>query len=596
MKLRSEIGCVRECNAYQSDPKAVHQRYSVPLPPVDGVETVASCLTIENTLVFNTLVDQAKIDQNAIGASKEETEQLLLVRDGNGREAIKGGNIREVYFLPRGDVWKINAQGTRNMRSNERQMRQTIGADTTSAIEEAKLELSQLEIELRENKKILSQHSDSLLMAKRKWNEVKKGQRQARDAISELESKIAQLQTEIDASSNVEEIDTTDLEEDISNAEQDIIILNEKLEAIEKEKEDLESKVDEAKKKVEEVESRNERVLKDLTDAEKDLTLFMAKSGEREAQKQKAKSKVEKTREKLQEFLKVLEEKRSDTKKGLRQARLLQYRHDFAMQMRAQASEMGMSATPDLTPEDPTDEDLESVEILDPPKEAPYYAAKIDRLKKKIREERERRRISNITPEEVYEKYSRAKLDLQSKNSQLEAITENLEKLEADLKSRRKRWKVFRKHIVEMSAHTFDEILQLKGSSGGLEFDHKSKTLNLVVQKDNSNENSQTRDVKALSGGERSFVTLSLLLALGERLETPFRVMDEFDVFLDAISRKIALMTLVEIAKKMEHRQFILITPQDLSNITPDDKVKIFKLNAPARNVTVDNLTQQTLD
>ena len=47
------------------------------------------------------------------------------------------------------------------------------------------------------------------------------------------------------------------------------------------------------------------------------------------------------------------------------------------------------------------------------------------------------------------------------------------------------------------------------------------------------------------SGGERSFVTLSLLLALGESLETPFRVMDEFDVFLDPRSRKIALQTMV---------------------------------------------------
>jgi chromosome segregation ATPase len=45
-----------------------------------------------------------------------------------------------------------------------------------------------------------------------------------------------------------------------------------------------------------------------------------------------------------------------------------------------------------------------------------------------------------------------------------------------------------------------------------------------VVQKDNADANTQTNDVKALSGGERSFTTLSLLLALGENLETPFRV------------------------------------------------------------------------
>jgi chromosome segregation ATPase len=49
------------------------------------------------------------------------------------------------------------------------------------------------------------------------------------------------------------------------------------------------------------------------------------------------------------------------------------------------------------------------------------------------------------------------------------------------------------------------------------------------------------------SGGERSYTTLSLLLALGESLETPFRVMDEFDVFLDPLSRKIALDNLVRL-------------------------------------------------
>ena len=66
---------------------------------------------------------------------------------------------------------------------------------------------------------------------------------------------------------------------------------------------------------------------------------------------------------------------------------------------------------------------------------------------------------------------------------------------------------------------------------------------------DSEQESTQTDDVKALSGGECSFTMLALLLALGERLETPFRVMDEFDVFLDPVARKIALDTLVEIVR-----------------------------------------------
>lgn len=51
--------------------------------------------------------------------------------------------------------------------------------------------------------------------------------------------------------------------------------------------------------------------------------------------------------------------------------------------------------------------------------------------------------------------------------------------------------------------------------------------------------------------------------------------MDEFDIFMDAVSRKIALELLLQTAtsKAMEHRQFIFITPQDLSSVTPGGKV-----------------------
>ncbi len=150
-------------------------------------------------------------------------------------------------------------------------------------------------------------------------------------------------------------------------------------------------------------------------------------------------------------------------------------------------------------------------------------------------------------------------------------------------------------HISKMSNNTFDIILNKKGSSGFIEFDHRNKSLNLVVQKDNRDAMTQTNDVKALSGGERSFTTLSLLLALGESLETPFRVMDEFDVFLDPVARKIALRTMINLAKEMSHRQFIFITPQDLSNIPTDPQLKIFHLKPPKRSNVVGEAAQQTL-
>jgi chromosome segregation ATPase len=63
---------------------------------------------------------------------------------------------------------------------------------------------------------------------------------------------------------------------------------------------------------------------------------------------------------------------------------------------------------------------------------------------------------------------------------------------------------------------------------------------------------------------------MCLLFALGEFLETPFRILDGFDVFLDAQVRKLTIEALVHLAKKeMNHRQFIFITPK-VSGLKPD--------------------------
>lgn len=46
----------------------------------------------------------------------------------------------------------------------------------------------------------------------------------------------------------------------------------------------------------------------------------------------------------------------------------------------------------------------------------------------------------------------------------------------------------------------------------------------------------------------------------------------------------------------MEHRQFIFITPQDLTNLQTDDMLKIFHLKPPARSELVGGPSQQTLE
>jgi len=243
-----------------------------------------------------------------------------------------------------------------------------------------------------------------------------------------------------------------------------------------------------------------------------------------------------------------------------------------------------------------TEDEINSIDPITIGKNPDYYAKKIRELQHKIGMERKSKRMTESDPEVALEKFLRAKKALDTKMYQIEKIEKNKNVLEIDIRDRKKKWKKFRNHIVEMANFTFDEVLNRKGSSGQIEFDHKEKTLNLIVQKDNKDESSQTADVKALSGGERSYTTLALLLALGESLETPFRVMDEFDVFLDPIARRLALKTMIEVATSFDNRQFIFITPQDLSDIKTHSKLMIQVLIAPERISVLGGAVQQTLD
>ena len=70
--------------------------------------------------------------------------------------------------------------------------------------------------------------------------------------------------------------------------------------------------------------------------------------------------------------------------------------------------------------------------------------------------------------------------------------------------------------------------------AGQLCFDHAEETLALSVQRNNQDTGgSATQDARSLSGGERSFTTLSFELAMWEFCATPFRALDEFDVYMD---------------------------------------------------------------
>ena len=52
------------------------------------------------------------------------------------------------------------------------------------------------------------------------------------------------------------------------------------------------------------------------------------------------------------------------------------------------------------------------------------------------------------------------------------------------------------------------------------------------VQPHSGKKGAELADVRSLSGGERSFTTVCFICSLWDTMESPFRCLDEFDVFM----------------------------------------------------------------
>ena len=113
---------------------------------------------------------------------------------------------------------------------------------------------------------------------------------------------------------------------------------------------------------------------------------------------------------------------------------------------------------------------------------------------------------------------------------------------------RRARWRLFRAYIASRAKAQFTYLLSERSFRGRLLTDHDAKLLDLQVsvrfpfslvvlmvlaqvEPDITKDNSSGRGAKTLSGGEKSFSQVCLLLSLWEAMGAPIRCLDELYVF-----------------------------------------------------------------
>ncbi|CAJ2654333.1 unnamed protein product [Trifolium pratense] len=204
-------------------------------------------------------------------------------------------------------------------------------------------------------------------------------------------------------------------------------------------------------------------------------------------------------------------------------------------------------------------------------------SAELESLNRTLRRESLRYSESIDDLRMLYEKKQRKIIKRQQV---YKALCQKLDACQNALEFRRRKFQTNAANLKQQLSWKFNGHLRKKGISGLIKVDYENMALSVEVQMPQDTSNRAVRDTRGLSGGERSFSTLCFALALHEMTESPFRAMDEFDVFMDAVSRKISMDTLIDYAAA-QGSQWILITPHDTSLVKGGGRVKKMQMAAP---------------
>ncbi|KAI1105394.1 P-loop containing nucleoside triphosphate hydrolase protein [Jackrogersella minutella] len=192
--------------------------------------------------------------------------------------------------------------------------------------------------------------------------------------------------------------------------------------------------------------------------------------------------------------------------------------------------------------------------------------------------------------EEIQNRASQAIQEYRDAKKSHKNLTSLVDELKKALMDRLRKWRTFQRLISAHARCNFNYLLSERGFRGELFLDHQTKKLRVQVEPDETRKSSSGRNTKTLSGGEKSFSSICLLLAIWDAMGSPLRCLDEFDVFMDNVNRAISTNMLITTARRSVGKQFILITPNAIEGRAKIDKdVKIIRLTDPRQRLLADH-------
>lgn len=193
-----------------------------------------------------------------------------------------------------------------------------------------------------------------------------------------------------------------------------------------------------------------------------------------------------------------------------------------------------------------------------------------------------------ISEEKVVQLFNESRAKYKDASTRLESLQTTLVQLQEAIKKRVLKYNFnFNQTILEANMD-FIGSLKMRKLTGKLFFKKEQHSLEIYVSTPGD---ITERSVDTLSGGEKSYSQMALLLATWEPTRSRIIALDEFDVYMDQVNRKIGTGLIVNKLKDKVRTQTIIITPQDIGKITDinDSGVMIHRIKDPKRQNNSEN-------
>lgn len=219
--------------------------------------------------------------------------------------------------------------------------------------------------------------------------------------------------------------------------------------------------------------------------------------------------------------------------------------------------------------------------VMPPNKKYKDIESEYHELMKTMKKQRERQGKSD---QQILEEYENASKSLEVAKKVRDDSEELLYMLKQSYNKRLDKWREFQSHISAAARMQFTYLLSERGFRGKLTLDHKTRTLTLSVEPDETKKNDKGRNTQTLSGGEKSFSNVCLLMSVWDAMGSPLRCLDEFDVYMDSVNRDVTSKLIIGAARRSVGKQFIIISPLSIGgNVERDADVRIHRLPSSKR-------------